>query len=855
MKSYSDNNVLIKFVNQHIILTNIVVFIVFGFFVFISHWSLLIGENLMKWDIWDAEYPAQVLMSDALDNGTIPLWNPLFRYGAPFYSVLGTPVWYPFTLLLAWIGYTPFTVSYSYVMHIIFGGYGAFQFAKEHIKNANNEISVEGFCACIIAGMLYCGCGVFLSNAQHIMVAISAAWIPYVFFFARKYLMDKKLIYAMLTGGVAGLILTGGYPEMFYNLFLLLIPYFLYMNYNKEYGKAKNILLASFKYLIVCVMTIFSAAVIILPFINNMGLITRGNGLGQVPLENSFAILFSILFPAMTRFVTVSETSMVNFYMGLITVFLLPLIFTKKRKDNFLYLFLVICAFSLCWGTNSPLHSLLYRFLPMYSNFRFPTLNRIFIMLFVIVLVAVEIRDLFESRAADYKYHRILQGAKILLVSIFVMSVLSSIIYNLGNVEENLSLQKCMYFSEAAFISCIFILGYLLLFSLAKNKQFSKNMTIILLVVLVGIEVITYTYYETPITIASYPPTAYSNTPGVKEKIEKEMKAYNKRNKTVEFAGSKRSTNGLKSKKIVFDKTFDEEGYMSFLLNSVVEFKETYLRSIMEQNPVVYFTNDIVDSKQVKYPDWSNRCDTPPEQIYVESNKAGKNDIVQRFVADIISEQELPFYIEDNHLIIEGDLSSEKNTTGRLRVYIGDNQEEFIALNVVYVLGDGQEKVYQGNYQIYNDGEDYIELYYPDIEEKYIRIELSGGLADVHSVKQVVVDRMTKDAYVDVTSFRFNDIEMNVDAIADGYVTLLQAKHDGWHAYVDGIEVDIETVNGCFMGVFLEEGDHTVILKFRPMEFFIGAGITIIYWVVLFTMVLYSLVYSKKFHQRKIIIQ
>ena len=76
------------------------VFIVFLAVSFVMNWSLLIGENLMKCDIWDAEYPSQVLMSEALANHTLPLWNPLMRYGTPNYSVLGTPVWYVITLIL-----------------------------------------------------------------------------------------------------------------------------------------------------------------------------------------------------------------------------------------------------------------------------------------------------------------------------------------------------------------------------------------------------------------------------------------------------------------------------------------------------------------------------------------------------------------------------------------------------------------------------------------------------------------------------------------------------------------------------------------------------------------------------------
>ena len=47
------------------------VFALFLLISFLMNWSLLLGENVMKWDIWDAEYPFQVLMSEAIKKSYI----------------------------------------------------------------------------------------------------------------------------------------------------------------------------------------------------------------------------------------------------------------------------------------------------------------------------------------------------------------------------------------------------------------------------------------------------------------------------------------------------------------------------------------------------------------------------------------------------------------------------------------------------------------------------------------------------------------------------------------------------------------------------------------------------------------
>ena len=163
------------------------IFLLFLAVSFLLNWSLLIGENLMKYDIWDAEYPSQVLMSEAIANHTLPLWNPLMRYGTPAYAVLGTPVWYFITLILAWFGYTPTTVAFSYAIHIAIGGFGMFLLAGQELSENGQKSSGKQW-AGFLVGLLYCCSGVFIGNAQHIMIIISYAWIPYVFLFLSYYI-------------------------------------------------------------------------------------------------------------------------------------------------------------------------------------------------------------------------------------------------------------------------------------------------------------------------------------------------------------------------------------------------------------------------------------------------------------------------------------------------------------------------------------------------------------------------------------------------------------------------------------------------------------------------------------------
>ena len=51
---------------------------------------------------------------------------------------------------------------------------------------------------------------------------------------------------------------------------------------------------------------------------------------------------------------------------------------------------------------------------------------------------------------------------------------------------------------------------------------------------------------------------------------------------------------------------------------------------------------------------------------------------------------------------------------------------------------------------------------------------------------------MTNTDSVIQKEFGFNRIVAETKVAADGYLVILQANYPGWHAYVDGQEVEIE---------------------------------------------------------------
>lgn len=835
-------NMIFRWINRHLVISYFLIFLGFILFAGIQNWSLLVGENLMKWDIWQAEYPLQVLMSDALDNQTIPMWNPLMQFGTPNYAIVGSPIWYPVTMLLACTGYTPITVAMSYVIHIAIGGFGMFLLVGKEIKRNNEKWQGISLSVSIIAGLLYSTSGIFLSNAQHIMIFISASWIPYIFYFMRNFIEKNSIIFAMLAGLCAGLIFVGGYPEIFYNLFLFLIPYVMYFNYKKNKGVLINIIYSAKKYIILVIFTVCASSISLIPFLKNMGLITRGNGFGQIPNNYTVATLLSMLFSRTSQFIQGTEVSMVNYYMGIITILLMPMIILRKYCNKKLYTLLAICAFLLCWGKESFLHSFFYRFLPMYNSFRFPTLNRIFLIVFFLLLFSAACTELLEKGIdlVTLKY------SKLLLCIVSMLAIVSSLVVNIAEIESPSEKLRYMAFSESAYKTAVIIFLYILVFSFIKNEKGNKKKIFILLFLIVCTELLTYAFAEGPITITQYGYTEYMYNPAVQESVKTEFQKNSERNRSVDFSGQVRSTSGLDSQAIVFNKTFDEEGYLSYLLQSISDFKLTYRRSIMEQNPVIYFTNDIVTPEEVDYEQWKNTSSVPPEQIYVEESLESKIEVVDRLSPKIVSQTDLELMYKRDSIVVKGNLYSTQSKTGRVRLFLENSVGGSLYLNLKFIEESGTEQIYAGEYEVYNlGGEKYIDIYFPHVNMLYQSIEISTNELPMKA-QLIVTERMAKDFYTDVKKFGFNDIILDVDIPTEGYIVILQAKHEGWSVYVDGEKSEIELVNNCFMGIHLGAGEHSIELHFRPKDFFVGLILTISYIISIFAMLLRFLYLNRK---------
>jgi Bacterial membrane protein YfhO len=91
-----------------------------------------------------------------------------------------------------------------------------------------------------------------------------------------------------------------------------------------------------------------------------------------------------------------------------------------------------------------------------------------------------------------------------------------------------------------------------------------------------------------------------------------------------------------------------------------------------------------------------------------------------------------------------------------------------------------------------------------------------------------VPGNITPGAYnVQFENYKPSFIRMKVDTSEPGLLVISNTYFPGWHVYVDNIKNKLIRTDYAFDGVFLEKGNHTVVLAYKPLSFFIGLILTI----------------------------
>jgi hypothetical protein len=111
------------------------------------------------------------------------------------------------------------------------------------------------------------------------------------------------------------------------------------------------------------------------------------------------------------------------------------------------------------------------------------------------------------------------------------------------------------------------------------------------------------------------------------------------------------------------------------------------------------------------------------------------------------------------------------------------------------------------------------------------RYDLAGRYGLAGSEALLVSSVLGRIPYIEcgraqVTTYRPERVEIEVSADRDCYLLIQDTHYPGWKAYVDGAETDVVITDVGTRAVEVARGEHTIVMKFIPSNFWTGLALS-----------------------------
>lgn len=288
-----------------------------------------------------------------------------------------------------------------------------------------------------------------------------------------------------------------------------------------------------------------------------------------------------------------------------------------------------------------------------------------------------------------------------------------------------------------------------------------------------------------------------------------------------------------------FEKIDDVDGYGLYLNNNYLPFGYTY-------------------DNYISYNQWDKYSQIEKQEALLEYIVIDKQDSVNNPVYDF--EIDYKIYGDDGVTIKDREIVVNKEkATLHLQLY-NDRAGEY-CLNFVGLEFEDTENIIDGNrtwirirtngnnieksiyyfpnnYQFYSGRHDYT-ICYGFVEKGIDELTLSFPYPGVYSFEKLFVTCNDYDKYLEKIDklkqdslnnliISDNELSGNIVVNKDKYLLLSIPFSDGWKAYVDGKKVETIRANEAYMALKLNNGPHTILMKYETPFLKIGALISLI---------------------------
>ena len=426
---------------------------------------LFFGRSLYYSDFAFITYPVKSFLAQTLQSGALPFWTPSIDSGTPFMAAFHTGVFYPPSFIFLLPNLTT-ALNLFYIFHFALLAISVYFLSRSW--NFSGPAALSSSLTAVLSSF-------FLSSTMLSNWFLAAVWLPLIFLFFHKFIIEKKVRYFIVATFALVCQILAASPELCALTVLLLMAHSMIL---VPIGKAPLSLYGRVAAL--AAMAILALGVSALQLVPTYKLVEhslREGGLsfevhsyrsmafrqlGELLLPNNFDDYFSGSGPQVRI-----STFFISIYMGIVPLFLLVLAFKfRQQRAVQFWLWIFLVGIFLASGSHNPIYEWIYSWVPLMDLFRFP--EKFFnVSVFALIFLTGHVLDLLvtATQKREIKLHSVLLS----LIIIVGMLVVAS----LAQPERS---------ATGALITLLALGGIYILFYFGKMKTTLFYVSIVLLI-------------------------------------------------------------------------------------------------------------------------------------------------------------------------------------------------------------------------------------------------------------------------------------------------------------------------------------------------------------------------------------
>ena len=437
--------------------------------VIVAYWPISFHVFSLKNDSLIYFLPYRYHVSESIQHGFFPWWNPYLYTGIPIHGDIQSGVWNPAVIFISlFTTYDMSVLQWELLLYILLSALGMYKLTRFFGCAAPTSFA---------AGIAY-ACSGFMTDSGGLLPWInSAAYLPFVFYYFLRLLKIPTAVDSIKLALALSLLLTTGYPSFFiFAGYVLLAATCFWLLFKKENRwKPLSFLSLSFVlFLLICSPAILSWWDF-LPYYNRgQGTSLEGAVSNSFPAFGAISYLLSSAVSKNHEWLQ-TDISARNASIGLF--FLLAFIITlatRLRASQKFILGGVVLTFLFTLGGATPLREWCYRLLPFMDTFRHPANMRVFTTIGIIVLAApVADRFFAGTWTPSKRFYGVILITGVILLALLIYYFPKSIIFSEAGRAFNKAYLDRLAFADIAVVVAIIQLFFLILFAglLQRRRQ------------------------------------------------------------------------------------------------------------------------------------------------------------------------------------------------------------------------------------------------------------------------------------------------------------------------------------------------------------------------------------------------